>query len=137
MLIGSKAASSGPTIEMTPIIDMVFLLLIFFLVTTTYHQIEREIKIGLPEAESGSPISVALRELIINVTSAGTVIVSGQEITVDQLRTIITDALEQNPKQKVTIRGDKDASYGQVATVLDACKSAGVDEPFLDTVPAN
>lgn len=122
---------------MTPIIDMVFLLLIFFLVTTTYHQIEREIKIALPAAESGVPISVALRELIVNVSNEGTVVVNGNTITHEQLRTVIADALAQNPKQKVTVRGDQHATYGQVAQVLDICKVAGIDQPFLDTVPTN
>ncbi len=122
---------------MTPIIDMVFLLLIFFLVTTTYHQIEREIKIALPAAESGVPISVALRELIINVSDKGAVVVNGNTLTHEQLRSVIASALEQNPKQKVTIRGDQHATYGQVARVLDICKLAGIDQPFLDTVPIN
>lgn len=122
---------------MTPIIDMVFLLLIFFLVTTTYHQIEREIKIALPAAESGAPISVALRELIVNVSGDGSVVVNANTLTLDQLRSLVAEALEQNPKQKVTVRGDQQASYGQVARVLDICKAAGVDQPFLDTVPIN
>lgn len=137
MIIKQRAQAAGPAVEMTPLIDMVFLLLIFFLVATTFQQAEREIKIALPEAESAGPISTMLRELIINVTGEGAVIVSGREVSIDDLRGIVTDAVAQNPDQKVSIRGDRGVAYGEVARVLDVCKAAGINEPFLDTVPLN
>ena len=135
MIIRAHASEAGPSIELTPIIDMVFLLLIFFLVATTFREEEREMEIALPEAESGLPISVALRELVVNVDSDGSVIVGRQRLELDALRTLVADALEANPNQKVTVRGDKDVPYGTVARVLGVCKAAGVSEPFLDTVP--
>ncbi len=134
MLIKS-GESDAPRLEMTPIIDMVFLLLIFFLVATTFHQTEREMQIALPEAASGGPISVALRELVVNVASDGAIIVAGQQIGEDELRTLVSEAVAGNPDQKVTIRGDRSASYSAVARVLDICKGSGVQEPYLDTVP--
>lgn len=136
MLIKKNRATDSPDIELTPIIDMVFLLLIFFLVTTTFHQVEREMQIALPETESAGPISVALRELIVNVTESGSVVVAGRDHTIDELRDVVRRAVDANPGQKVTIRGDRGASYGSIARVLDVCKSSGVSEPFLDTVPA-
>lgn len=135
MLIKTDSLSASPSIDLTPIIDMVFLLLIFFLVTTTYHQVEREMQIALPEAESGAPISVALRELIVNVATDGSVVVSGRTLTLEELRSLVTQAVDANPNQKVTVRADRDASYGLVARVLDIAKASGVSEPFLDTVP--
>ena len=56
-MIRNPDTDGGPTIELTPIIDMVFLLLIFFLVATTFHQSEREMQIALPTAASAGPIS--------------------------------------------------------------------------------
>jgi biopolymer transport protein ExbD len=135
VLIKKDTLAASPSIELTPIIDMVFLLLIFFLVTTTYHQVEREMQIALPEAESGAPISVALRELVVNVASDGSVIVAGGAMSLENLRALITQAVDANPNQKVTVRADREASYGLVARVLDICKASGVSEPFLDTVP--
>lgn len=135
MLIGKKKDEPGPSIEMTPIIDMVFLLLIFFLVATTYQQSERELAIALPEAEAAGPISTMLREIIINVDSEGAIIVGGQTMTLEELRTLVADAVRVNPDQKVSVRGDKDLAYGVIARVLDICKAAGVQQPFLDTVP--
>jgi biopolymer transport protein ExbD len=135
MLINAKEVATTPSIELTPIIDMVFLLLIFFLVATTFHQTEREMQIVLPESASAGPISMALRELVVNVESDGTIIVSGRRIDEEDLRTIVSEAVEANAGQKVTVRGDRGASYGAVARVLDICKGAGIQEPYLDTVP--
>jgi len=128
-------SDGGAAIELTPVIDMVFLLLIFFLVATTFHQTEREMRIALPDASAGGPISVSLKEIIVNVADDGTIIVAGREVSTDDLRTIISEAVAQNADQKVTIRGDRSASYESIVRALDVCKGAGVPEPFLDTVP--
>jgi biopolymer transport protein ExbD len=122
------------SIELTPLIDMVFLLLIFFLVATTFHQEEREMQIALPFASSSAPISTMLRELVINVDADGTVVVGGRPVDDVALRRIVTDAVEANPEQKVTVRGDRGTAYANVVRVLDICKAGGIQEPYLDTV---
>jgi len=135
MLLKAQSTQDSPTLELTPIIDMVFLLLIFFLVTTTFQQTEREMKIALPEANSAGPISMSLRELVINVERDGTIVVSARPISPDDLRTLIAEAVASNPNQKVTVRGDRETPYANIVTVLDICKGAGIQEPYLDTVP--
>ena len=136
MLIKSaQGESSAPSIELTPIIDMVFLLLIFFLVATTFQQSEREMQIALPETESGGPISISLKELIVNVAGDGSIVVGGQTIEPESLRAMIGEAVKTNPEQKVTVRGDREATYSAIARVLDICKASGIQEPYLDTVP--
>lgn len=137
MLLEAKGASAGPTIEMTPIIDMVFLLLIFFLVATTFHQTEREMQIALPVAQSDLPVSSLLRELVVNVDAEGRIIVSGRAMQAEELREMIAEAVRRNPGQKVTVRGDRNAAYSHVVRVLDICKGSGIQEPYLDTVLGN
>ncbi len=134
-MIRSAAPSSDTAIEITPMIDMVFLLLIFFLVATTFHQTERELQIALPHAASAAPISVALREIVINVGPDGEIIVAGEEMPPEALRSLIEEAVAANPEQKVSVRGDRATPYANVVRVLDLCKGAGVQQPFLDTVP--
>ncbi len=92
-------------------------------------------QIALPHAAFSGPISTALREIIINVDAEGAIIVSGRTIGPDDLRAIVEDAITTNPDQKVTVRGDRDTAYANIVRVLDVCKSAGVQEPYLDTVP--
>jgi len=137
VIIRTPVEEESPRIELTPIIDMVFLLLIFFLVATTFQQTERELSIALPDSEAAGPITMQLREIVINVTNEGAIIVGGRTVGIEDLRAIVSQAVEANAEQKVSIRGDRDVPYGTVARVLDVCKAAGVDEPFLDTVPMN
>ena len=134
MLISAEPEKSTPSIELTPLIDMVFLLLIFFLVATTFHQEEREMQIALPFARSSAPISTMLRELVINVDAEGTVIVGGRVVDDDALHQMITEAVAANPEQKVTVRGDRGSAYANIVRVLDICKAGGIQEPYLDTV---
>jgi biopolymer transport protein ExbD len=55
----------------------------------------------------------------------------------DDLRQLVSDAVLRNPRQKIVVRGDRATAYQNIVTVLDICKSAGVQEPFLDTVLTN
>ncbi|MBN2560569.1 MAG: biopolymer transporter ExbD [Phycisphaerae bacterium] len=134
MLAKSRDARTGVAIEMTPLIDMVFLLLIFFLVATTFHQAEREMQIALPEASSAGPISATLREIVVNVDAEGRIIVGSRLTEPEDLRSMIAEAVEANPEQKVTVRGDRSTAYANVVSVLDICKGSGIQEPYLDTV---
>ncbi len=135
MLIKAKTQDAdGVSIEMTPMIDMVFLLLIFFLVATTFHQTEREMKIALPFAGSAAPISSMLQELVVNVDERGGIILGGRSVSAAELEARVTQAVAANPDQKVTVRGDRATAYANIVTVLDTCKRAGIQEPFLDTV---
>jgi len=135
VLIADQEQQKPPvSIELTPLIDMVFLLLIFFLVATTFRQEEREMQIALPFASSSAPISTMLRELIINVDAEGTVIVAGRQLDDAGLQSLVTEAVAGNPEQKVTVRGDRATAYAHVVRVLDVCKTSGIQEPYLDTV---
>ncbi len=134
MLIRAPREADGIAIDMTPIIDMVFLLLIFFLIATTFQQTEREMRIALPFAASAGPLSTALRELVVNVDEQGGIVVSGRTMSSRELDELVREAVRNNPAQKVTIRGDRRCAYGPIVAVLDVCKNAGVQEPYLDTI---
>ena len=134
MILKQQSVDSQLAIEMTPMIDIVFLLLIFFLVATTFRQEEREMQIALPIASSAGPISMTLRELVVNVDESGRMIIAGREVSGKDLLQMITDAVAVNAEHKVTVRGDRRVAYGAVVRVLDICKTGGVQEPYLDTV---
>lgn len=136
-MIRTKEAGAGVSIEMTPMIDMVFLLLIFFLVATTFQQSEREMQIALPFSNSSAPISALLQELIINVDAEGRIILGGRTLTAEELQSRVSESVAANPEQKVTVRGDRDTAYANIIIVLDICKGAGIQEPYLDTVLTN
>jgi biopolymer transport protein ExbD len=135
MLFQDEDQESSIHIDFVPMADVLFNLLIFFLLATTIAQVEREINVALPTAGHAAPISQELRELIINVDREGKVTVAGRPTTLPELREQIAAAVRNNPRQKVSIRGDRNTAYANIAAVLDTCKGAGVAEPFLDTIP--
>lgn len=134
MLIQARDENPGIALDLTPMIDMVFLLLIFFLVATSFQQAEREMQVALPFANSAGPISAALREIVINVDADGRIVVAGRTMTPDALAEMIHQAVASNPEQKVSVRGDRATPWANVVRVLDVCKKNGIQEPYLDTI---
>lgn len=121
-------------IDFVPLADVLFNLLIFFLLASTIAQVEREMSVALPFANSAAPISSALRELVVNVDGTGRMVVAGREIEAEELRTMIKGLVAGNPEQKVSVRGDRTTAYANIVRVLDICKAEGVQQPYLDTV---
>lgn len=112
----------GP--NMTPVIDVVFLLLIFFLVATRMDQQELEVpaekeEIALPEVPSAQPMVMPPDHIVVNVTRDGAYIVNGEQVSEQQLLAIFRAAGEKNPgTQTVLVRGDGDSLLKHTARVL-------------------
>lgn len=112
--------------NLTPVIDVVFLLLIFFLVATRFDQEERELDVELPEVAQAQPLAMT-QGLIINVGRDGKYKVVRQEYNEDQLATIIREAKKNNPHQTALIRGDGESALKHAARVMSLCNRAGMD----------
>ena len=110
--------AEGP--NLTPIIDVVFLLLIFFLVATEYHDSERELDITLPEVAQAQPLAMT-PELIVNITTKGGFKVSGQEYSEQEIAALIAQAKKNNPQQTTLIRGDGDSALRHAVRVMGFC----------------
>jgi len=115
---------SGP--DLTPVIDVVFLLLIFFLVATEYAAEERELDVNLPEVAQAQPLSMTA-QLIVNVMKDGTFKVVRKEYNLGQLQTILMEARENNPQQTCLIRGDGESMLKFAVQVMDVCNKADMD----------
>jgi biopolymer transport protein ExbD len=116
--------ADGP--NLTPVIDVVFLLLIFFLVATEYAAEERELDVNLPEVAQAQPLSMTA-QLIVNVTKDGTFKVVREEYNLGQLQTILMEARENNPQQTCLIRGDGESMLKFAVQVMDVCNKADMD----------
>jgi len=121
----SDSTEDEPVLNLTPMIDVVFQLLIFFMVATTFLDPEKEIGIELPEATSGVA-SEETEELIINIFADGRIVLSGREIPSDDLLSELKAAAQANPQTPVTIRGDRLVHHERVVQVMDACGQAGL-----------
>lgn len=134
MLLKDSGVETEIHLDFVPMADVLFNLLIFFLMATTIAQVEREMHIALPAASSSEPISAAVREITLNVDQAGQCHLGGRKVDLKEVSEIVKEAVERNGEQKVTVRGDRSTAYENVVRVLDVCKASGVSEPYLDTV---
>ncbi len=108
------------TISLTPLIDVVFLLLIFFLTATTFSREEVEMDLDLPEAASGEA-GGGEQTIVINIDRDGRLVMNGRGVTEAALHQKLRAAAARNRDRQVLIRGDTEARYGIVAKVFDAC----------------
>mgnify|MGYP002630705019 CR=1 FL=1 len=115
---------TGP--DLTPVIDVVFLLLIFFLVATRYDQEEKELTVVLPEVTQAQPLSMT-PELVINVMRTGQYKIAQSEIDEQQLASIIRESHKNNPQQSALIRGDGDVALKHAVRVMGLCNEVGMD----------
>ncbi len=114
------------TIPMAPLIDIVFLTLVFFMATTTYSSLESELDITLPTA-SGAELSDRQQgEIYINVRADGSIILNEREVNLDELQSVLDRVAEYFPGGSVIIRGDREANLGRAIAILDRCKRADI-----------
>ncbi|HAN98656.1 MAG TPA: biopolymer transporter ExbD [Planctomycetaceae bacterium] len=112
---------------MTPLIDVVFLLLIFFLVTSRFEKEEREIDLELPDASQSVPLMEQPSEIVVNMDAEGRIVIDGRERGIDELEGILGRAATDNPlTQTVLIRSDRRAPVGTFISVIDICKKLGL-----------
>ena len=113
--------------NMTPMIDVVFLLIIFFLVSSHLAKQESQLDLPLPTAGSGEKQETATRRLTLNVLRDGELTLAGRQLQRQDLRARLLDAREQEPGElEVRIRSDREVPYGRIAPILRSCVRAGI-----------
>lgn len=117
-----RANNKNLELNIAPLIDMVFILLIFFLVTTSFLK-ETGVDISRPTAATA--VSKTKTTIIIGVTKDSTVHIDRRKVDVRAVRANVERALIENPEGNVVIVADKQSLTGLVINVMDACKLAG------------
>ena len=112
--------------QLAPMIDIVFLLLVFFIVTWQFSRSETELDVSVPTAEKGSELSRPKGEIIINVLKEGTIRVEGVTVDLAQLQDKLKAIADQFENQPVRIRGDGAVAYQRIVEVIDTCQKAGI-----------
>ena len=115
-----------PTFQMTSLMDIVFLILFFFVTTSVYSQWENEVNITLPTAQSGKVPSRLPGEIIINIAQDGRISVNQQGLTLDALRARLDRLARYFPGQPVVLRADKETRYDSLMKVIDTCRKADI-----------
>jgi len=115
-----------PEVQMSPLIDVIFLLLIFYAVTTQFVTDQR-LKLDLPEAKTAEETGTGRedRPPVVKISRDGTVWIDDQEIADADLEARLTELVQRRPEQTVILQGDEGADYGVVVKVLDTARSVG------------
>jgi biopolymer transport protein ExbD len=116
------------TINMTPMVDVVFQLIVFFMVGTKFAEMERDITLHVPQVSAIKAMTPAPERRVINVYRDGQISMDRQIVTLDQLVSRLAAARQEYAGLGVLVRGDAEGPFQNVASVLGACRRAGISD---------
>ena len=117
-----------PTLNLTSMMDVLFLLIIFFMAGTKFTELERKIGLSVPQVSSNGALSAAPEKKVVNVYNNGQITLDRQFVSLAELRARLADARRQYQDIGVLVRGDGEGRFQNVADVLNACRQAGIAE---------
>jgi biopolymer transport protein ExbD len=126
MNLRSRAIPQHPGIQLAPLVDVLLLLLIFFLLTWNAARNENELDVKIPKASSAKERSAPIGDVIVNVKADGNVIVNRRTLTSQELSDLLKGLVRLSAEQAVVIRGDEAGAYKNIVNVLNICSEAGV-----------
>jgi len=112
--------------QIAPLIDIFFLVLIFFMTSSIFFQMEAELPLNLPLAEDSLYLPRTPGKIIINVDKNGKIIVNQKVYTLTKLKELLERIVALFPNQAIIIRGDREVNYGRIVEVLDICAKVGI-----------
>ena len=121
-----KNRSKAPQLALTSMLDVIFLLLCFFVTVSVFSQWESEITIKLPSASTAEEPDRLPGEIIVNLATDGKVTVNGAVLSLDDLKARLAKVAKFYPDQAVIIRADKEVRYERLVEIIDTCREANV-----------
>ena len=126
MNLRSRAPLQHPGIQLAPLVDVLMLLLIFFLLTWNAARNENELDVKVPKASSAKEKAAPPGDVVVNVRTDGSVVVNRRTLSAAELGELLQNLVKLYPEQAVVIRGDEAGAYKNVVNVLNVCSEAGV-----------
>lgn len=126
MNLRSHAPLQHPGIQLAPLVDVLLLLLIFFLLTWNAARTENELDVKVPKASAAREKSAPIGDVVVNVKADGNVVVNRRTLTAPELSELLKGLVQLNSEQAVVIRGDEAGAYKNIVGVLNICTEAGI-----------
>jgi len=126
MNLRKHATPQHPGIQLAPLVDVLLLLLIFFLLTFNAARNENELDVKVPKASSAKEKTATMGDIVVNVKADGNVIVNRRTLSTTELSDMLKNLVQLYPDQAVVIRGDETGAYKNIVGVLNICSEAGV-----------
>jgi biopolymer transport protein ExbD len=115
----------APAIIIVSLVDILTILLIFFVVTTTFRKDQPEVQINLPESKTAKKLPAELEHAIVSIDQNDEIKLDGRSMGAEELEGAVRD-LPEDRKSTLALQADKKASFGTIIKVMDALKLAGV-----------
>ena len=112
--------------QIAPMVDILLVLLVFFIVTWNFSLSEKELDVKIPTASNSKETDPYVGQVVVNVKSDGSLVFNRQPITGDDLVAKLRELAILYPDQFVILRGDQNASYKFIVNVLDLCRRANI-----------
>ena len=126
MNLRKHAVPHHPGIQLAPLVDVLMLLLIFFLLTWNAARNENELDVKVPKASEAKEKSAPIGDVVVNVKADGNVIVNRRTLSGPELSEMLRSLVQLDSNQAVVIRGDEVGQYKNIVDVLNICSQAGI-----------
>ena len=126
MNLRKRATPQHPGIQLAPLVDVLLLLLIFFLLTFNAARSENELDVKVPKATQAKEKTATMGDVVVNVKADGNVVVNRRTLSTTELSDMLKNLVQLYPDQAVVIRGDETGAYKNIVGVLNICSEAGV-----------
>ena len=112
--------------QIAPMVDILLVLLVFFIVTWNFSLSEKELDVKIPSATHSKEADAYVGQVVVNVKSDGSIVFNRQTISADELVAKLRELAKLYPDQAVILRGDQNVNYKFIVDVLDICRSANI-----------
>ncbi len=123
--------------QIAPMVDILLVLLVFFIVTWNFSLSEKELDVKIPSATHSKNTDAYVGQVVVNVRTDGTIVFNRQPISADELIAKLRELAKLYPDQAVILRGDQNADYKYIVNVLDICRQANIWNVAFATAPAS
>ena len=114
------------SMQLAPMIDILLLLLSYFIISFQFSRSETELNVSVPTAREGADPERQRGEIVINILAEGTIRIEGGTVDLAQLHEKLSSIAAQFENQPVRIRGDGGVAYQRIVEVIDTCQKAGI-----------
>jgi biopolymer transport protein ExbD len=124
-----------PGFNITPLLDILLVLIIFFILTWSFSRDERDLTIQVPSAKHAEPSRPVPGEIILNIMPDGTIKLNQRTLNKEELKDILTRVIRDFPEQVIIVRADGEVPYKNIIAILDIASSANVKNISFATRP--
>jgi len=122
---------------MTPMIDMVFLLLVFFMCVSSLAQADKKLKLDLPESAESKVAEDLSNRGIVSIDAGGRIYLGAMPVGIERLKESVREEIARRPGLRVLVRAEKTVAFREIRKVLKACAEAGAGEVVYATFQAD